>query len=93
MLIVGVTGRTEVLEDCVAIVVIGDSGIFVLIVALGVTGNTGVLEDCAASVAGGDSGLPEVFVLTIVSVIVDSGVAGDSILIEVSVVDENSVLL
>ena len=87
------TGRTEVLEDCVAIVVIGDSGIFVLIVALGVTGNTGVLEDCAASVAGGDFELPGIFVLTVVSVTVDSGVAGDSVLTEVSVVDENFVLL
>ena len=84
---------TKVLKDCVAIVVIEDSGVSVFTIASEVARDTGVLENCVTSVAGGDSGLPEVFVLTVVSVIVDSGVAGDSILIEVSVVDENSVLL
>ena len=48
-----------------------------------------VSEDCVASVVNNDSGLPGVSVLTMVLVTV----AGDSVLIEVSVIGEDSELL
>ena len=60
---------------------------------VGVTGRTEVLEDCVISVVRENSGLPGVSVLTMISVDINSGVTEDSVLIEVSVVDEDSVLL